>query len=90
MTTAGEDNPPVLRRLCLRVTAEADPSVLTRLLGHLQHLNLTPRRVVAEWRITDTMEVQIEVCGLSEERLTNVVARIGQFVPVLHAYWHPT
>jgi hypothetical protein len=93
MTTAGEDNPPVLKRLCLRVTAQADPSVLTRLLGHLQHLNLTPRRVAAEWRITaaaDTMEVQIEVCGLSEECLTNVVARIGQFVPVLHAYWRHT
>ena len=32
---------------CLRVTAEADPSVLPRLLRRLQNLNLTPRRVVA-------------------------------------------
>jgi hypothetical protein len=64
MTTSGEDTPPVLKRLCLRVTAEADPSVLTRLLGHFHHLNLTPRRVVAEYRIAaaDTMDVQIEVC----------------------------
>jgi hypothetical protein len=82
---------PVFKRLCLRVTAEADPSVLARLLGHFQHLNLTPRRVVAEYGMAagaPTMHVQVEVCGLTEDRLALIAAKIAQLVPVLHTYWH--
>jgi len=35
--------------LRLRVTTDGDPSVLPRLLGQFQNLNVTPRQVMAEF-----------------------------------------
>src|SRR5260221_638533 len=43
-------NPPLTTvLLCLGVSTDGDPSVLTRLLGHFNNLNVIPRRVVAEF-----------------------------------------
>ena len=74
--------------LCLRVTAAADPSVLPRLLGHFQNLNLTPRRVMAEFGSNALMHLSVDICGLPEERLSLIAAKFGQSPCVLNAYWH--
>ena len=74
--------------LCLRVSTDGDPSILTRLLGHFHNLNVTPRRVVAEFGSNCQLHVKVDVSGLSEERLTLITAKVGQIPCVLHAYWH--
>ena len=79
--TAAETHTPVAL-LCLRVSSDSDPGVLVRLLGCFQNLNVTPRRVVAEFGL------QIDVTGLSEDRLTLIAAKIGQNPSVHNAYWY--
>ena len=74
--------------LCLRVSTDGDPSVLTRLLGHFHNLNVTPRRVVAEFGSNSHLHVQVDVSGLSEQRLSLITAKVGQNPSVLNAYWH--
>jgi prephenate dehydratase len=82
-----EDHEP-FTHLRLRVAAEDDPGALARLLGHFQNLNITPRRIEAEFATTGLMHVQIDVCGMSEARLTLIAAKIAQHVPVVNVYWH--
>jgi hypothetical protein len=72
----------------MRVTSEADPSVLPRLLGYLHNLNHTPRRVSAEFGIHGHMYLEIDVCGLPEGRVSLITAKIGQAPSVLTAYWY--
>ena len=74
--------------LRLRVSAEADPGLLARLLGYFHNLNVVPHRIVAEFATTQLMHIQVDVSGLSERRLTLIAAKVHQWVPVAHAYWH--
>ena len=74
--------------LCLRVSTDGDPSVLTRLLGYFHNLNVTPRRVVAEFSSSSQLHLTVDVSGMSEERLTLITAKVGQNPSVLNAYWH--
>jgi hypothetical protein len=76
---------PLLR---LRVTADADPSALARVLERFQNLNVLPRRVVGEFGTGNMLHIQVEVFGLTEERLTMIAAKIGQVPSILNAYWH--
>jgi hypothetical protein len=73
--------------LRLRVATEYDPGVLPRLLGYLTNLNVTPRRVQAEFATTGLMYVEIDVVGLSEARLTLIAGKIAQLVPVVNSHW---
>jgi hypothetical protein len=77
-----------LSLLRLRVTAEADPNALARVLERFQNLNVLPRRVVAEFGATDLLHIHVDVVGVSEERLTLIAAKIGETASVLSAYWH--
>jgi len=86
MTTTEE---PVAHSLLrLRVTTDGDPSVLPRLLGQFQNLNVSPRQVRAEFGLHARMHLSIDVSGMTEERLTLITARVGQSPCVLNAYWH--
>lgn len=76
-----------LSLLRLHVSCDDDPSVVPRILGHLQNINVTPRHVAVDFSHTGRLSLRLDVCGLSEERLTLIAARIGQFVPVANAYW---
>jgi len=83
------ENPTETTKLLrLHVFSEADPGVVSRVLGHLQNLNVIPHRITAEFATTGNVHVQIDVSGLSEARMTLIAAKIGQCVPVLNAYWH--
>lgn len=74
--------------LCLRVSADADPGALARVLTCFQSLNVVPRRVVAEQGTTGTLHIRIDVTGLTEGHLSLIAARIGQVPCVGNAYWH--
>jgi hypothetical protein len=83
-----EEYLPTAALLCLRVSTDGDPSVLTLLLGYFQNLNVTPRRVVAEFSLNNQMHVTVDVSGMSEERMSLITAKVGQTTSVLNAYWH--
>jgi hypothetical protein len=87
MTTDEHPSPPQAL-LRVRVTSDGDPSVLTRLLGLFQNLNITPRQVNAEFGNEALMHLQIDVCGLPEERVSLITAKIAESPCVLNAYWH--
>jgi hypothetical protein len=74
--------------LRVRVTTDGDPSVLPRLLGQFQNLNVTPRQVMAEFGSQAYMYLSIDVCGLPQEQVSLITAKIGQNPCVLDAYWH--
>jgi hypothetical protein len=74
--------------LHLRVTAEADPAVLARVLERFQKLNITPRKVLLEWGTTSTVHVEVAIAGLSEPTLDLIAAKLGQVPSILNAYWH--
>jgi len=74
--------------LCLRVSTDGDPSVLSRLLGYFHNLNVTPRRVLAEFGSDSQLHVKVDVSGLSEARLDLITAKVGETPSVLNAYWH--
>ena len=47
-----EQDSQTTKLLRLRVSAEADPGLVARLLGYFQNLNITPHRIVAEFATT--------------------------------------
>jgi hypothetical protein len=74
--------------LCLRVSADADPGALARVLNCFQSLNVVPRRVIAEHGTTGTLYIRIDVTGLTEGHLSLIAAKIGEVPCVGNAYWH--
>ena len=79
---------PVTQALCLRVSADADPGALARVLSCFQTLNVVPRRVVAELGTTGMLYIRIDITGLTEGHLSLIAAKIGQVPCVGNAYWH--
>ena len=74
--------------LRLKVVAEADPGAVARVLERFQNLNVLPHRIIAEFGINDTLQIQVDACGLPEEQLTIIAAKIGQSTSIVNAYWH--
>jgi hypothetical protein len=72
----------------LRVTAEADPGALARVLERFQNLSVLPHRVVAELSTTGTVHIQVDVGGLSESAINLICGKLGQVPCVLSAHWH--
>lgn len=78
----------VTQALCLRVSADADPGALARVLSCFQTLNVVPRRIVAELGTTGMLYIRVDVTGLTERHLSLIAAKIGQAPCVGNAYWH--
>ena len=76
---------PLLR---LRVIAEADPQSLSRVLERFSNLHITPRRVHAERGCNDVLHIEVDVAGLSEDRMTLITGKVSQATLVLSACWH--
>lgn len=74
--------------LCLRITADADPGALTRILGQFQNLNVLPRRISADLSSVGVLHIRIELTWMREEQLSMITARLAQAPAVLNAYWH--
>ncbi len=74
--------------LCLRVSAEADPGALARVVSFFHTLNVVPRRVLAEFGTDETLRIRIDVAGVTERHLSLIAAKIGQIPSISNAYWH--
>jgi len=72
----------------LRVTAEADPGALARVLERFQNLNVLPRRVVADLATSGALHIQVDIAGLSEDTVNRIAAKLGHVPSVVEAYWH--
>jgi hypothetical protein len=72
----------------LRVTTDADPGVVARVLERFQNLNVLPRRVVAEAGIDNRFSIEVDVLGMPEAQMTLVAIKLRQNTSVLNAYWH--
>ncbi len=75
-------------RYCLRVHAEADPSVLARVIERFQNQNIVPRRFTAELGATGSLYVQVEIVGMTDLSLTLIANKLSELPTVLHVYWH--
>jgi hypothetical protein len=74
-------------RYRVRATAEADPGALPRLLARFQNLNLTPRRVVAEFSSSGALHVEIDVAALPEATVQLIVTKLREMPCILDAHW---
>ena len=72
----------------LQVVADADPSAIARVVERFQHLNVIPRRVIAEFSSNDILHIEVDVCGLPDEQLRLIVGKICQAPCIVNAYWH--
>jgi hypothetical protein len=72
----------------LRVVADADPGAIARVIERFQHLNVLPRRVIAEFGIDERIHIEVDVCGMPEEQIKVVAAKIRQATTVVSAQWH--
>jgi hypothetical protein len=72
----------------LRVLADADPGAIARVIERFQNLNVLPRRVIAEFGIDATIHIQVDVCGMPEEQLKVITAKIGSATSIVSARWH--
>ncbi len=83
-----DDHNGTTQLLRLRLSAEADAGLVARLLGLFQNQNICPHRIVAEFATTDLVHIHIDISGMSERKLTQIAAKVHQWTPVTHAYWH--
>jgi hypothetical protein len=72
----------------LRVVADADPGAIARVIERFQNLNVLPRRVIAEFGIDERIHIEVDVCGMPEEQIKVVAAKIRQATTVVSARWH--
>jgi hypothetical protein len=72
----------------LQVVADADPGAIARVIERFQNLNILPRRVIAEFGIDEIIHIQVDVCGLPEEQLKVIAAKIGTATSIVSAHWH--
>ncbi|MEJ0040523.1 MAG: hypothetical protein WDO68_31620 [Gammaproteobacteria bacterium] len=86
--SADSVSPASFSVLRLRVTAEADPGAIARVLERFQNLNVVPRRVVAEYGTAEILHIQVDVAGVTEDRLSLIAARLEQCPIITRAFWH--
>ena len=72
----------------LRVVADTDPGAIARVMERFQNLNILPRRMLAEFGINETIHIEVDVCGIPEEQLKVIVAKIGSATNIVSAHWH--
>ena len=82
------DSPQSYSRRRLQVVADADPGAIARVVERFQNLNIIPRRVSAEFSSNDLLHIEVDVCGLADEQLALIAAKIRQATSIVSAYWH--
>jgi hypothetical protein len=83
-----DDHEQPIARLALRVTAEADPSALMRVLAFFQNRNLIPGRVEAEFGSNRILHIRIETSDVTEAQMALIAAKTCQVPCVLNTFWH--
>jgi hypothetical protein len=51
-------------------------------------LNIIPRRVNAEFSLNDLLHIEVDVCGVPDEQLALIAAKIRQATSIVNAHWH--
>ena len=82
------DTPHPYSRRRLQVVADADPGAIARVVERFQNLNIIPRRVIAEFSSNDILHIEVDVCGIPDEHLALIAAKIRQATSIVNAYWH--
>lgn len=82
------DSPQLYSRRRLQVVADADPGAIARVVERFQNLNIIPRRVCAEFSSNDLLHIEVDVCGIPDEQLALIGAKIRQAPCIVNAYWH--
>jgi hypothetical protein len=72
----------------LRVVADADPGAIARVIERFQNVNILPRRVIAEFGINETIQIEVDVFGMPEEQLKVITAKICSAASIVSAHWH--
>jgi hypothetical protein len=82
-----ESAQPYSRRR-MQVVADADPGAISRVVERFQNLNVVPRRLTAEFSSNDILHIEVDVCGLPDEQLALIEAKIRQAPCIVSVYWH--
>jgi len=82
------DIPQTFSRRRLQVVADADPGVISRVVERFQNLNIVPRRMTAEFSSNDMLHIEVDVCGVPDEQMTQIAGKICQAPCIINAYWH--
>jgi hypothetical protein len=77
-----------LSLLRLKVVADADAGALMRVLERFHNLGVLPRRVIAEFTTADFLNIQVDISGVEENRMSLIAAKLAQIPCVSQAYWH--
>ena len=72
----------------LRVIADADPGAIARVVERFHNLNVLPRRLSAEFGTDDIVHIEADVCGLTEEQIKVIAAKLRAVTCIVNAYWH--
>jgi hypothetical protein len=81
------DSPQVHSRRRLQVVADADPGAIARVVERFYNLNIIPRRVSAEFSSDDRLYIAVDVCGVLDEQLALIAAKIRQATSIVNAHW---
>jgi hypothetical protein len=81
------DSPQIYSRRRLQVVADADPGAIARVVERFQNLNIMPRRLTAEFSANGLLHIEVDVCGISDERLALIAGKIRQGPCILNAHW---
>ena len=82
------DTPLTRSRHRLQVVSDADPGAIARVVERFQNLNIVPRRLVAELSSDELLYIAVDVCGIDEQQLALIQAKIRQSPCIVSAYWH--
>ena len=82
-----ESAQPYSRRR-MQVVADADPGAISRVVERFQNLNVVPRRLTAEFSSNDILHIEVDVCGLPDEQLALIEAKIRQAPCIVSVHWH--
>jgi hypothetical protein len=81
------DSPLTISRRRLQVVADADPGAIARVVERFQNLNIIPRRLTAEFSSNELLYIEVDVCGVAEEQLALIAAKIRQATSIVNARW---
>ena len=81
------DSPLTYSSRRLQVVADADPGAIARVVERFQNLNIIPRRLTTEFSSNDLLYIEVDGCGISDEQLALIAAKIRQATSIVNAHW---
>jgi len=76
-------------RLRLRVFADADPAAIAAVVNRFQNVNVLSRRLTPAFGSNETLQIEVDVLGLSEDQVMLIVNKICESPSVVNAWLLP-